>query len=563
MFITFLRSIAVEALTMKGFWDVRCMLLNAERARKVNDRLLLKILRQNKNCEYGKKYHFDNIKSTEDFKKNVPVVKYNDISDYIDRIYYTNEQNLITSKKIAGFATSSGSVGKPKLIPRTSSEVRIYTKYTVTRFLSLAKKYGKKYGLHLKPARGVCTLCQHKERSPHGLISTNVADIAAKRYYSIYPYILNLPLGHQFSADEIDIRYANARFGLQDRDCCYLFSVFAKNIAELIEYIIDNREMLLNDIENGIISESVKMKDSVRRELEKVVKPDPKRAAELRAEFEKPTDETFLKRIWPNLAVISAIGTSVCFEGFSSFVCKYSKGVQFDYSIYGASEGLVAAAYKPNEKGQLLLPDSCYYEFVEESEEEREITETLSLDELEVGKNYEILLTNQSGLYRYRINDIIRVLGYEGQCPVINFVYRRGQLLNINGEKTDIEQMSAAVKMMEQELQIEITEWAVFIDKGKEQYRYGILLETKDGIDLSYYAERFEEHLRNVNTSYRYYEEVKGLIDPPVIYNQAPGTHQAWREYKISCGATPEQVKPVKMLDNEEKMKFFMERIIK
>ncbi|MDO5332298.1 MAG: GH3 auxin-responsive promoter family protein, partial [Bacillota bacterium] len=510
----------------------------------------------------GKKYSFDKINSIEEFKKQVPIVTYPDLEPYVNRIYYNNEQNVLCSDRVIGFATSSGSIGKPKIIPRTDVEIGIYTKYTVTRFLALAKQYGKARGIGHIPARGICTLCQHKELSPFGLPATNVADIAAKKYYSIYPYILILPLKRQFSADEIDILYGNVRFGLEDKNCLYIFSVFAKNIEEIFSYMKEHHEMLVKDIREGTIDESVRMKPEIREALQRTIKPNPKRAAELEAEFAKGFDETIAKRLWPNLMVISAIGTSKSFEGFVETVKKYTKDVPFDYSIYGASEGLMAAAYKSDEVGQLMLPDSCYFEFVEDTgDEAKEITETLFIDQLEVGKKYEVILTNQSGFYRYRINDIIKVLGYEGKCPVINFVYRRGQLLNINGEKTNMEQMSEAMARLEKDAGVHITEWAVFVNKGKDQFRYAVLIENEEGKDLSGLTDIFEQHLRDVNTSYYYYETVKGLIDPPVIYNQRPGSHKEWIEYKVSTGATREQIKPVRILDNDEKIGFFTKRI--
>ena len=122
------------------------MMRNAKNARKVNDALLMDILRKNRNSEIGKKYGFGNIRSVEEYKEKVPILSYNDLWPYIERMYYKNEQNLLTSRKVIGYATSSGSVGKPKLIPRTAGDVRIYTKYTVTRFLALADSYLRKEG---------------------------------------------------------------------------------------------------------------------------------------------------------------------------------------------------------------------------------------------------------------------------------------------------------------------------------------------------------------------------------------------------------------------------------
>ncbi|XP_006813593.1 GH3 domain-containing protein-like, partial [Saccoglossus kowalevskii] len=62
--------------------------------------------------------------------------------------------------------------------------------------------------------------------------------------------------------------------------------------------------------------------------------------------------------------------------------------------------------------------------------------DTLFLDQVEVGETYEMVITNISGLYRYRFGDVIRVVRFHNQCPVVEFLYRQGQLLNVHGEKT-------------------------------------------------------------------------------------------------------------------------------
>lgn len=536
------------------------MIRNTKDPRKVNEKLLLRIIRRNRNTEYGRLHGFKDIHTVEDYKKKIPVQRYEDFRAFVERMYYDNESNLLTKDKAVGYARSSGSVGKPKLIPKTNRDVRIYTKYTVTRFLYLADSYLRKKGeRRMKPARGMELVTRYDVFSPHGLPATNVADIGARKYFFIFPHILNLPLGKQFAADEIDTRYAFSRFALEDKDTSYLFYVFSKGIAEFIEYIRDNWQMLADDIEHGTINESVRVRDDIHKKLDKIIKPDPKRAAEIRKQCEKGFDETILLRLWPNLSVISAIGTSPVFEGFASVIHSYSEGVPYDYSIYGASEALMAAAHEINNSDQILLADSCYFEFVDPDDEEA--VNTLGIDELEVGKDYEVIITNQSGFYRYRFNDIIRVTGFYNKCPMIVFVHRKGQLLNITGEKTNFEQMTAALNRLETETETKIKEWATFIDRGEKQYRYGILLETEDNKDLGGYADRFEDILREVNPQYQYYEG-NDLIEPPVLLVQKQGTHEEWKQSRVKAGATVDQVKPVRILDTDEKREFFLSRTV-
>lgn len=556
-----LSRFAVRALITKGALDHSCMMRNSKNPQAVNEKLLLKIIKHNRNTEYGKLHHFKDIHSVEDFKRMIPIQRYDDFCPYVERMYYDNEQNLLTADKAVGFARSSGSVGKPKLIPKTNKDVSIYTKYTVTRFLYLADRYLKKEGVRrMLPARGLNLLTRYDLFSPHGLPATNVGDIPARKYYFIFPFILVIPLGKQFASSEIDIKYAFSRYALEDEKLSYIFYVFAKGIAELIEYIRDNWQMLADDIEKGTINDGVRVRDDIHQRLDAITRPNPERAAQIRRECEKGFDETILRRLWPNLSVICGIGTSPVFEGYAKTVRQYSKGIPYDYSIYGSSEALMAAAFEADNPDQVLLPDSCYFEFVDPEDETAE--HTLGIEELEVGKEYEVIITNQSGFYRYRFNDIIRVVGYCNNCPTIVFAYRKGQLINVTGEKTNFEQMAAAITRLEELTATKIKEWTVFVDKGETQYRYGILLETEDNKDLRGYTEEFEEILREVNPQYLYYEG-NDLIEPPVILSQQPGTHEAWKQARLEAGASDSQVKPVHILDSDDKLEFFLSRIEK
>lgn len=556
-----LRHTAVKALIVKGAVDYSGMISNSLNPKAVNEKLLLKIIRHNRNTEYGRKHQFKNIHSIDDFKRIIPIQRYEDFRPYIDRMYYDNESNLLTADKIVGYARSSGSVGKPKLIPKTSKDVGIYTKYTVTRFLYLAyRHYKKTKDRRMIPTRGLNLLTRYDLFSPYGLPATNVGDIPARKYFFIFPLILVTPLGKQFASNEIDIKYAFSRFALEEENLSFIFYVFSKGIAELIEYIRDNWQMLANDIEYGKIDSSIRVRDDIRRKLDVIIKPNPKRAADIRKECKKGFDETIMHRLWPNLSVISAIGTSPVFEGYTDTIHKYSKGITYDYSIYGSSEALMAAALDVNKSDQVLLPDSCYFEFVDPEDETAK--NTLGIEDLEVGKEYEVIITNQSGLYRYRFDDVIKVTGYCNKCPTIVFSYRKGQLINVTGEKTNFEQMTAAIAQLEKLSNTTIKEWTVFVDRGEKQHRYGIILETEGDRDLGEYAEKFEEILREVNPQYQYYEG-NDLIEPPVILRQQPGTHEAWKQARIEAGASESQVKPVRILDTDDKREFFLSRIAK
>ena len=548
--------IFVPAMILKGHMDVKAMHRNARNGKKVNEKLLFKILRKSENSVYGKEYDFKNIKTIEDYRKKVPLTYYKDYEPYIERMI-NNEENVLVSARIEGYAQSSGSVGKRKFIPLTADDIRIYTKYTVTRMLALADTYHKKHnGRGLKPDRGMYTGPAYNDYLPNGLICSNVPDVAGRKLGFMYPYFINVPFKRLFSINEINYRYINLRLSLENKNTMFLFSVFFKDVCDYLRYLENNWEVLVDDIEKGKISDLAKASEETKAELLKVIRPMPERAAELRKEFEKGFDETIISRIWPNMSVFSGIGTST-FTPFSKLARKTMAGIPFDFGIYGASEGLFAACDELESAKQLLLTDSCYYEFIPIDDEDK----IYSINELEIGKEYEIVITNQAGLYRYRCGDIIKVVDYLSECPYIQFSRRYGQLLNVTGEKTTEEHVAAAVKAISQAANCEVTDWVVCVDMDANPFRYILLIENKEGKDLSQYDEYADQALNKINARYEYFVKL-GKIGKVTIRNLKNGTNKSWMKKLIEGGAPTTQVKPVRILDTPEKEEFFLKNML-
>ncbi len=551
----FFTRVLIRAMTLKGRLDLRDMHRNAERARQVNDRLLFRILKKNKTSVYGRRHHFDRIRTVEDYRRLVPMTTFEDYVPYIDRMVHHDETGLITCLPLVGYAQTSGSTGKRKYIPLTRPEIKVYTKYTVTRMLAAADRYYRqKTGKGFRPGRGLFDGPTLEERLPNGLPCSNIADVAALRLGFLYPYIIGIPFRKLFTPQEIDFQYINSRFAFEDPNTLYIFGVFIKTFTELVHYWQENWRTIVDDIQFGTLSDLAHATPETRKKLMPVLRPNPKRAAQLRREFEKGFDDTLLRRLWPHFAVACYIGTS-SFAPFTKIARRTTGDLPLDFSIYGASEGLFAAVDEVESQEQLMLPDSCFYEFIPQEDESK----VLSIDELEVGKEYEIVITNQAGLYRYRFGDVIRVSGYRGQCPYIRFSYRKGQLLNLTGEKTTEEHMAAVIQKISRASGCELDNWAVAVDLTTHPCRYVLLVENDRGLDLREYADLAEEALRQANIRYQTYAGI--WIGSLRIVNQRPGTHQAWNEAQVTKGVSASQVKPVRILDTPEKEAFFLSRL--
>ena len=105
-----------------------------------SSKFLFKLLDDNKNTEYGKKYHFEDIHSIEDYQKMVPVITYDDVDGDIGRMKL-GEKNILTSYNFNHMNLTSGTTGKPKLIPLTDEQTEVFMKYESQYMQGILDKY--------------------------------------------------------------------------------------------------------------------------------------------------------------------------------------------------------------------------------------------------------------------------------------------------------------------------------------------------------------------------------------------------------------------------------------
>ena len=548
----------IRILTLKGKKSLREIMQNCTRANDLSRELLMQIVRDNRDTEYGRRYHFDRIRSIEDYKRLVPFSTYDDYAPYIERMVNNGEKNLITTYPIVQYAETSGSIGVPKKIPVSKQSMEIYTKYTITRVTALADAWHREHNRHGLPVgRGFNQLEIVDRTLPDGTPLGNISGSAAKSYKMLFPYYLTSPIPVLYPKGYIPMMYLKVRYALADRDTSFMFSVFMTNLVDMMNYIKNNWEWLVEDIRTGTFNKDVKIDEETKSELMKVTRPEPERAAELEREFRKGFDTPIIPRIWPKMSFISTIGTGG-FAAYTRAMRSFSGDVPIDFQIYGASESMMATCTHIEEPEFALLCDSCFFEFLP-ADAPADCTETLNIDQLEVGKEYEIIITNLSGFYRYRIKDVLKVLGYEGESPKITFSYRKSQLLDLAGDKITESMMDEAIRRTGDELGVNIIDYSVYPNRDDSPSHYEFLIEPDRPLDVSKcdeYRQILEKHLGEVNPVYKECVDTNEITHA-VLYLQQMQTHALWRDVKVHNGTSLNQVKPVRVLDTPIKKNFF------
>lgn len=526
-------------------------------------KLLLDLVSGSKDSEYGKKYHFDRIHSIEDYKKMVPVTVYDDYAPYIERMVNNGEQNVLTSRKVVHFAQSSGSVGVPKFIPVVQEVIDLYSEVGASRTFALAGRYLDEHKKSF-PYHKCLNLIEIIERkTDSGIPKGAISSTALMHVRPLLKYLQTTPLELIFPTESVDQKYLKLLFALKYRNLSFLNGAFTTSLVDLMVYLTNNWQSLVEDIRTGTISSQIELSDALRKTLEKQLKADPKRAGELKTEFEKGFDTPIIPRIWPKMAWTGGIGTGT-FAPYTETLKKYAgKDMPHDNLLYAASESIFACCPGMNREEFLMIPQSGFYEFV--PAEEDDCSKTYNMDELEIGKDYEIIVTNLSGLYRYRIFDVVRVMGYYGKSPLIQFVYRKNQLVNLASEKTNTEALEAAINSFKERTGLTVTDYSVYPDTSEEVGRYVFLLETGEDTPTDKcdeYAKILDEELGKANPAYMFTRSENELAPAKAMILQ-PQTNALWRELMIMKGTSPNQIKPVRVIDTPVKEKFFLNLVEK
>ncbi len=523
---------------------------------RISEELLFRILDDNKDTEYGRKMEFSGIRTVEDYKRKVPLTVYDDYAEYVVRELTGKEEHLHSVYGVAQYNRSSGTMGNPKKIPMSSVSMGYLLDY------AFAGPYGmavKRFGTDFLKGKALSVA----EASARAVVGT-----PPKRYYGVsgqcvydwqmmQPEMFTSPEEAVCPEKETDSRYLHARYGLAYRDVSSLQTTFITFVLDLFHYIQGNWEMLCRDIETGKIDPSVKMSDSVRAKLESELVPMPERAEELRKIFSEGFSNTIAKRIWPNLTFVMGVSTGT----FSAYLRKLRENfVSEDIPVVMigivASEGAISAPYDFDTPDSAPLGNTMFLEFLPLGEEDP--SKTCTVSEVEIGKEYEVILTTQSGLYRYRTRDAVRFVKMYNSLPTMEYLYRIDMCVNLNGEKTYEPALRAAVDATAKDLDFDYTDFCVYPDTDMTPscYRFFIECPRRPKADLKELSACLQKELIRANPMLEYKFE-RRLTGPVVSHYLQDETYALWRDKQIMMGGASTQIKPVKIIMNEAQLRFF------
>lgn len=524
--------------------------------------LLMNLLQDNKDTEYGKKYGFADIHTVEDYQKKVPVITYDDIAECLERMM-AGEKNILTAYDYNHFNETSGTIGVPKVVPMTEKQSQVFARYNNLLMYGIIRE---DLDPDWKEGRGFCTSSGNCRTLPSGL---TVGEAAAKMADYIkggkealdqmIRVMYTSPLEGLNPEHGVDTKYIHTRFALMDKNVRGMITGFYSVIVLFLRYIEDNYELLIHDIETGTISEDINMSDECRKSLLTKIEPMPERAAELREAFMDGIDTPWVKKVWPHFAYLTGAGG----DGFEIYDRQIKEhftgdGIKNVYSGVTASEGLWSVPSGINDFDSILAPSAAFLEFLP-VEAGDDFSKCVTLDKLEEGKVYELIITNLSGFWRYRMSDAVKVTGFYNKTPKVQFMYRVNRTINLAEEKTTEKALQICVEKTAKEMGIDLADFSVYPNTDVTPNRYDFLIEPMREVtefDMDALRESIFKNLCEANPVYRdCYDD--HWLDKPEVYFLQPETSILYRDMMVYSGASMNQLKPVRVIMNEKQRKFY------
>ncbi len=525
---------------------------------KASARTLRKILNLAKNTAYGKEHHFGAIVKARKpeqlfrlYEKSVRASEYESFRPYVER-HKHGEANVLIPGKPLMYATTSGTTSKPKWIPISQKYMKdvydVMSHIWLDNFARVRPKF-LSGGLVVSVAKVV------EGYAEDGTIFGSVSGVTAKKIPSIIRKRFVTP------PEVYDISDYTARYYVMMRlaiahSVSYIVAPNPSTLLELIHNAEEYFDDYIEDIEKGSISEKFDVSPEIRSVLAGFTVPDPERADFLRRVKEKCGGKPQLKDWWPDMQLLSSWkcgNTAIAAEKVQQ---QLPAGCCYQELGYFASEcrfGLVL------DEGidSTLFPNYHYYEFIEESELENPEPRFLRLHELEQGKRYCIYVTTFSGLYRYNMNDLVEVGGWNGKTPKIHMVQKVNGIVSITGEKLYEKQFIEAVHEAERQSGLKANFFIGFADPEEACYDFYYEFEKRKirRSKAEAFTKIVDSQLMEMNIEYQSKRASHRLKEPKTFVLKR-NAYDHFKRRSLLEGARDGQFKLVMLLQDKRRQRW-------
>ena len=531
--------------------------------RRASEQTLRGILNYAKDTVYGREHHFADILAAKDdkelyalYQQYVPAQEYEALRPYVER-HKNGEANVLFPGKPIMYATTSGTTKEPKWVPITDVYLNsVYGKMTKVWLFNFIKNRPKVFTGKIVSIVGKVI----EGYAPDGTVFGSVSGVTQRDCPKFVKKLYASP-ADVFSITDYNARYyAIMRMGIE-RNITLIVTANPSTIVEMQNNVNEFYDQYVDDIEHGTLNKDLNISPEIRAAIQPYLKPNPERAAELRA-LKQKYGTVLPKHYWPNLQILNTWkcgNTKVYVDKFQHSFPEQMLHQEFGYFSSECRFGLVL----DDTNNTVLFPHFHYYEFIEEHDLENEHPHFLQLHELEQGKRYCPFVTTYAGLYRYNMNDLVEVGHNFVNTPTVHMIQKVNGIVTMTGEKLHERQFIEAVHTAEKELQMPVKFFVGFADLSISAYHFYYEFEdlatTQQQAEL--FTQKVDQVLQQSNIEYKAKRESFRVKDPV--------THRLQREsfehFKAQCiaeGARDGQFKMNLLMQDEKRHAKFKTLVI-
>ena len=450
---------------------------------------LVELLEAAKHTEFGKTHHFEKIKSYEDFAKRVPLFDYESFTPYLEK-NIKGRQQVFWHSDIQWFAKSSGTTaGRSKYIPVTNESLE---------------------ECHYKGGKDMVSL-----------------------------YVSNFPDTKVFTGKSLTVG------GALEKDLLHPKGIArAGDVSAVIMHNLPIWAQFIRtpSLETALMSDwEAKIERMARETMDENVTSIagvPTWTIVLLQRILEIKKASHILEVWPNLEVF--FHGAVAFGPYRNLFKELIPSDKMRYmETYNASEGFFGMQDQPDSDELLLLLDyGIFYEFILTEDLEKENPRVISLEGVEVGKNYALLISTNGGLWRYKIGDTIKftsVLPYRFRISG-----RTKHFINAFGEEVIVENAEAAISYACEQTGATLTNFTaapIYFEDSQSKGAHEWVVEFKSlPSDLENFADILDQHLREINSDYDA-KRHKNLALQRLQLHAAPvGLFESWLAKKGKLG---------------------------
>ncbi|MFO7835121.1 MAG: GH3 auxin-responsive promoter family protein [Candidatus Thorarchaeota archaeon] len=452
---------------------------------ELSEEKLMSILHRHRETLLGKQFSFEQITTPDQFRERVPLSDYQSMKPYYKLTYADPSGGILTKDPVYWYLQTSGTTGKPKRLPITKQGLKDVSGVTALTWMAFmnADPENPKIVDGTLVTFGAAPEMDYINGVPVGYAT----GVYARNQNALFQRLIE-PGEDVFNIDDMDKKMHAYAELMATCDVTGLQGITTLSLA-LIRRMQNHYGPWLLDKLAGTKHES-----RIRNALQ--------------------DDGTLdIGELWPNLRLFLASGIDP--DPYRKWLTRNIPNLVM-WDIYGASEGVFAGQLCADTEGMQLFTTTNYFEFIPE-DQVNEKPDVLPLTDVKAGSRYEIVITNVQGYYRYRIGDMVT---FESTDPyTIRSVSRRGNVVNLSGEKISEAHVANAIRRASEKTGYEVLDYSVvgLIEDGLGHYAIAAMFQ-QDQVDAVEFVSAYEDAMKASNEEFRVVRET-GALGPTVLYN--------------------------------------------